>query len=632
MKSRYPAAHVDGRAGSCSNKIAPGRVWGERVTYTIQGLLHNRHAMALLVFLVAFLIFKSSPLHPINDSRYSMMLSQCLIDHRSFQLDHYAIPRLPAVVREDYVRNGDIYQLEQVGPHLYNVLPPGSSVLSVPFVLVANAFGISAVKSDNSFSIEGETGIEALLAALLMAGLAAIFFYTARLMLPPGYSLLVTVGGVLGTQIWSTASRAMFTDTWAVLLLGIAIFAVLAYETNGTLFRASLVASLLAWAYFTAPVYAVPVVAVSLYVLFTLTARQILAYALTGIGWAIGFAIYSWHNFGQLLPSYFRPGRLHFRVFWIALPGNVISPSRGLLIFVPTILFVVYLLIRFRGQLANKRLVAFALAAIVVQLIAISGFDHWWGGHSYGPRLSTSQVPWWVLLAILGLKAMLASRENRASVATWGTGLRTQALSFAGLLLLALSVFINGRGAISSATSVWSALPANVDEQPERIWDWRQPQFLAGLLPPPFPASVPLLPVRVRIDFTTRETEKYLWYGWSGPEPESRWTSATRAKIVFSLSEVGPMTLQLKMAPFLVAGKLDEQRVTIKLNGRTLANLSLRNPDLTVYPVSLPADALRERNILEFQIFGAASPASLGAGADQRQLGIRVASAELIPQ
>jgi hypothetical protein len=152
------------------------------------------------------------------------------------------------------------------------------------------------------------------------------------------------------------------------------------------------------------------------------------------------------------------------------------------------------------------------------------------------------------------------------------------------------------------------------------------------LLPVPFPANVPLLPVRVRIDFTTREAEKYLWDGWSLAEPESRWTSAARARMVFSLSEVRAMTLQVKMAPFLVAGKLDEHRVTIKLNGRTLAVLSLRSPDLTVHSVSLPADALREKNILEFQISGAASPASLGAGSDQRQLGIRVASAELIPQ
>ena len=557
-----------------------------------------------------------------------MMLSQCLINYRSFQLDHYAIPHLPPTLREDYVQNGDLYQLEQVGPHLYYFLPPGSSILSVPFVLVANAFGISAVKSDNSFSIEGETGIEASLAAFLMAVLAAVFFYMARLMLPLGYSLLVVVGGALGTQIWSTASRAMFTDTWAVLLFGIVIFAVLAYEINGTRVRVLLIGSLLAWAYFTAPVYAIHIAAISLYLLFIFTARQILAYALAGIGWAAGFVIYSWHNFSELLPSYFRPGRLHFRAFWIALSGNLISPSRGLLIFVPTVLFVVYLLIRFRAQLKNKRLVAFALAAIAAQLIVISGFDHWWGGHSYGPRLATGLVPWCVLLGILGLKAMLASREDRGNVATS----RTFALPFAGLLLLAFSVFVHARGAISSATAVWSVLPANVDQQPARIWDWRQPQFLAGLLPPPFPASVPPLPTRTRIDFTTREAEPYLWYGWSSAEPESRWTSATRATIIFSLSEIRPMALQIKMAPFLVAGKLEEQRVSIKLNGQSMTELSLSNPDLTIYPVLLPANTLRKRNTLEFHISGAASPASLGVGADERQLGIRVASAELIPQ
>jgi hypothetical protein len=601
---------------------------GESVTYVRRNLLHNRHAMALVVFLVAFCVFKASPLHPINDSRYSMMLSQCLIDYRSFQLDHYAIPRLPPVAREDYMQNGDLYQLEQRGSHLYYFFPPGSSILSVPFVLVAKAMGISAVNADRSFKLEGETAIEAFLAALLMAALASVVFYMAKLLLSPGYSLLVTLGGVLGTQIWSTASRAMFTDTWAVLLLGIVLLSVLAQATHGTRLRVPLIASLLAWTYFTAPVYAVHIAVISLYLLFTLTGRQVLAYSVTGIAWAGGFVIYSWHNFNQLLPSYFRPGRLHFGEFWVALPGNLVSPSRGLLTFVPTILFVLYLLIRFRKQLTNKRLVKFALAALAAHMIVVAGFDHWWGGHSYGPRLATGVVPWCVLLAILGLKAMLTSKENHETMATS----RAFVLSLAGLFLLVCSVFVHGRGAMAPATSVWNALPANVDTEPTRIWDWKQPQFLAGLLPPPFPANVPLLPMRTPIDFTTHDAEKYLWFGWSGAEPESRWTDGTRATIVFSLSELKPLTLQLVMAPFLVAGKLDEERVTIRLNGRILCQLVLRNPDLTAYPVSISQDALRERNILEFQISGTASPASLGLGADERELGIRVGSIELIPQ
>jgi hypothetical protein len=591
----------------------------------VRSLLRNRHVIALIIFLVAFLLFKSSRLHPISDSKYSMMLSQCLIDHHSFQLDHYAVPRLTVLQRGDYAQNGDIYQIEQVGSHLYYFFPPGSSILSTPFVLLANAFGTSAVKPDNSFNLRGEAKIEALLAAFLMAVLAAIFFYMARLLLPVSYSLLVTLGGALGTQIWSTASRAMFTDTWAVLLLSMVVFSLLAYETKGTRLRPVRLASLLAWSYFVYPSYAVHVTAISLYLLFIFDRRQQIAYVSTGIGWAAGLVLYSWHNFGQLLPNYFRPGRLLFGKFWTALPGNLISPARGLLIFVPAVMFVAYLLIRFRRQLPNKRLAGLAIPAMVSQLIMISGFDHWWGGHSYGPRLMTAFVPWLVLLSILGLNAML---KNGMA----GHGVRRFerfATSAVGIVLLSASIFINARGALSPATSIWNSLPENVDLKPERIWDWRQPQFLAGLIPPPFPPNVPVLEKNTSIDFTTRDADKYLWYGWSIAEPEGRWTSATHATMIFSLNEIRPLTLKIRMAPFLVRGKLDEQRVTVKLNEQTLATLPLSNFELADYSLSLPADRLRAKNVLDFQVLGAATPASLDVSQDQRQLGIRVAYVEV---
>jgi hypothetical protein len=591
----------------------------------VRSLFRNRHVIALIIFLVAFLLFKSSRLHPINDSKYSMMLSQCLIDHRSFQLEHYAVPSLPALQRGDYVQNGDIYQIEQVGSHLYYFFPPGSSILSTPFVLLANAFGTSAVKPDNSFNLPGETKIESVLAAFLMAALAAIFFYLARLLLPIRYCLLVTLGGALGTQIWSTASRAMFTDTWAVLLLSLVVFSLLAHETKETRLRPVLLASLLAWSYFVYPSYAVHVAAISLYLLFILSWRQQIAYVSTGIGWFAGLVLYSWHNFGQLLPNYFRPGRLLFGKFWTALTGNLISPSRGLLIFVPALLFVAYLLIRFRRQLPHKRLVVLALAAMIAHLIVISGFDHWWGGHSYGPRLMTAFVPWLVLLSVLGLNAMLKRRTVGNGIARF----ERVATSAVGIVLLAASIFIHARGALSPATSIWNSLPGNVDLKPERIWDWRQPQFLAGLIPPPFPPDVPVLEKNTSIDFTSRDAEKYLWYGWSIAEPESRWTNATHATMIFSLNEIRPLTLKIKMAAFLVPGKLDEQRVTVKLNGQTLTTLPLRNSELAEYSLSLPAESLRAKNVLEFQVLGAATPASLGAGQDQRQLGIRVAYVEV---
>jgi hypothetical protein len=50
------------------------------------------------------------------------------------------------------------------------------------------------------------------------------------------------------------------------------------------------------------------------------------------------------------------------------------------------------------------------------------------------------------------------------------------------LLLIALSIAINGRGAWSHATSNWNAAN-DIDSHPERLKDWSNPQFMAGLIP-----------------------------------------------------------------------------------------------------------------------------------------------------
>jgi hypothetical protein len=40
-------------------------------------------------------------------------------------------------------------------------------------------------------------------------------------------------------------------------------------------------------------------------------------------------------------------------------------------------------------------------------------------------------------------------------------------------------VAINLRGATDGRTALWNVIPINVDEKPERVWDWSDPQFLA---------------------------------------------------------------------------------------------------------------------------------------------------------
>jgi hypothetical protein len=405
-----------------------------------------------------------SPVQQPADSLYSMMVSQNLVRYQAFALDNYKFPTLRPVQDKKYTSNTSIYHLELINGHIYYYYGPGSSVLSAPFVAVMNALGMRASDANGAHDLPGEMKIQTQLACLLMAALAVVFFLTARLVLPLRWSILVAVFGAFGTQVWSTATRALWAHTWMIFLLGLVILILVAHELKGRRLRPVLLASLLSWMFFVRPAAVVPILVVTAYIL--IWRRELfLSYAVTGLAWLAVFVTYSYYHFGQLLPNYYRLGNeLSGRAFGVGLLGNLISPSRGVLVFVPFLLFVAYLLIRY-WRYTSTKLALLSLAAILPHVILVSSFPIWWGGFSFGPRLLTDAVPWFVLLTIVGLKAALPILRGPELVV--------------GALLLALSIGINGRGAISEATAMWNVRPASVDEHPERLWDWRDPQFLA---------------------------------------------------------------------------------------------------------------------------------------------------------
>ena len=559
----------------------------------------------LLIFLVTLAIFLFSRVHQVTDSTYSMMLTQSLLDYRTFSLDHYQTPAA--------------YQLETVNGHTYYRFPPGTPVLSMPFVWVLNRFGVSAVNPDGTYNPRGEVTIEAGLAAVLMAMLAVIFFFTARLLLPTSWSALITFGAAFGTQVYSTASRALWSDTWGIFLLGIVIFLMVARETGRHHLNPILLATLLSWTYFTRPTYAIPIAAISIY-LFLYQRKLLPLYALTGAAWFVGFVFYSQSHFSRFLPEYYGVSRLLFNTFGTALAGNLVSPARGLLIFVPVLFFIGYLLLRYRRFLTHLGLVWLSLAIIVLHLIAISGFPHWWGGHSFGPRFTTGLVPWFVLLGILGINAMLRWRAQQAEKETKSFFWRAQLVS--GVVLLFLSVIINTLGATSHATWLWNLRPRGIDEHPERLWDWRQPQFLAGYLPYPRPSTFPVLSF-TRIDFNSPDVDKFFWYGWNEGPADARWTEK-KAAFVFTLGAQRPTELALNLTAYLVPGKLMSQRVNVSLNGQALTSFTISEPSAQVQMIILPPESLRGENVLVLELPDAEAPQKLGAEPDPRPRGIKL--------
>lgn len=142
------------------------------------------------------------------------------------------------------------------------------------------------------------------------------------------------------------------------------------------------------------------------------------------------------------------------------------------------------------------------------------------------------------------------------------------------------------------------------------------------------PVEFPPLAPHARLQFSSEEAEKYLWYGWSGREVFSHWTNSGKAAVVFSVAEPTQKQQGIKMkiygGPFIAPGKVNAQRVTVELNDKTIAQWTLTNPEPAEHTIEIPAKLLRERNALVFRLPDAASPRTLGVSEDWRLLGFNV--------
>lgn len=575
--------------------------------------------LAGAVFVSALLIFSLSPNRQVGDSKFTLLVSHSLLEQGSFTLERYKIPNLLPRQDTQSFPQANLYQLEWQGDHLYYFMPVGSCVLSVPFVALGKVFGTSVVNVEQAYRARREIQLQSLLASLLMASLTAVILYTSQLLLPLGWSLLVALGSAFGTQVWSTASRAVWAETWGMLLLGIVIFMLLAHSVDKRKVNPMLLATLLAWMYFVRPTNSISIAAITIYILLAniFNFRFWLQYTITGVVWLAGFLAYSYYHFSTLLPRYYEASRLSSQTFWEAMLGNLVSPSRGLLIFVPVLLFVGFLLIRHWAQIPFRRLALLSLVVIGGHMIVISAFVPWHGGGCFGPRYSAGLVPWFAVLSVLSIKGMLkdrAARKEASKLGNWGLSL------WVGGTLLAVSIFINGRGAISPASLSWNNVPINVDIQPTKVWDWTYPQFLAGIIKPPQPRDYPLL--EHDVDFLNPESQKYLWYGWSPVGGDFHWTEGEEAGLIFALDEVTDLRMELTLGPFLAPGKLDSQRMNVFVNDRAVASFVLDKPKLNTYSFTVSQTVLDRKNRLVLDLPDAASPEYLGVGNDGRRLGI----------
>lgn len=195
-----------------------------------------------------------------------------------------------------------------------------------------------------------------------------------------------------------------------------------------------------------------------------------------------------------------------------------------------------------------------------------------------------------------------------------------------------LSLLINTWGAYNQKTTEWNETPNTIDSNPARLWDWKNPQFLAGIQQPPIVTSFPIIKNnKTTIFLNSIEADAFLIDGWGYAENRSRWTETKTARIGFSLETIQPISISLEFEPFIVLGK-NTQNFIFYINGERLEEYTFKSPELENINLEISEKYLKNQNIITIEIPEATSPAVLGISEDKRLLGMSVYLIEINKQ
>ncbi len=582
--------------------------------------------LALFSLGIFYLQFRAPISTTGNDSRYSLYVTQALLTTGSIRLDE-SLEAFGADIQQDY-------RLQVIDGHTYYFFPLGSSLYALPIVWAANQAGYRVD------SLQHESALQQVIAAAVSA---LIFLTTFAILRSCGvlwWSLLAALTVMLGSSFTSTLGTGLWALNFATLFVMLSLWLMIRFDSeHTTTVHPVWLGSFLFAAYLARPTTAVFILLVFAY-LFWRDRRELAATAVTALAWLLLFILYSRTEMGLWLPAYYLPQRLAGTNVPapVVLYGLLFSPGRGLFIFSPIFLLPLGLALwKWRG-LRHEPLFWLSLAWISLHVGSLLRFEHWWGGHSFGPRLLTEIVPAFVLLTAV------ISRH-------WPLGIRPSQqrwLATAGAITAVFSIYVNAyAGLYNPATAQWNAMP-HIDNAPQYLFDWRYPQFAATQAanctrltdfhlqrlanrqtrPAPYQigttidwtnaapdrtysrtrqwylpsfwrqpaAELPAIPANYQLfmpQINNGEPQDALLIGWVAGEGTAMTAVCPTAQIAFRFSDPEP---DAQYEIHLLAQSPGEQTITVLFNDTPLSNIQ-PGPALTEWVVPLDGRLLRRDSL-----------------------------------
>lgn len=362
----------------------------------------------------------------------------------------FALDAFPALTGGDPANPP--YFLRHMAGRWVSDYPVGAALLALPFYLPA---ALGGADPDGRILID----LEKLAAASFVAASAALVFAGLRREFDRGLCWWVTAVYAVGTSSLSISSQALWQHGPGQLALAAAIYSLVrARRVSGWAGWAGLP---LAFAVVVRPTNVIVAAALVVYAAVRYPGQR-LRLLLTAMPPVLFNLWYNGWYFGD-------PFRTQFPIFGIwnvplseGLPGILLSPGRGLLVYSPILLVAglgAILVWRAGGSRLFRTLAVGAAATILLY----GKYDVWWGGWTFGPRLLADLNP---ALAMLLAPAFARVRRRPAVIAV---------VAMLGLW----SAAAHGIGATERAP-YWNG---DVDGErfTEALWSWSDNQLVNPL-------------------------------------------------------------------------------------------------------------------------------------------------------
>jgi len=337
--------------------------------------------------------------------------------------------------------------------HVCSVFPPGMAILARPFFAPLVIAGFDPL--DLGLLVRMGHVVSALVEVLA----TLVLWSCVRRFVGPRWSLVLVLLYFFGTSVRTIASQALWQHSGVHLAVALALSLVLREESVG--YGRELVAGL-ALGLGTVVRQTTALVALGI---GGLSPRRLLA-GLAGA--AIGAApllAYNYLAFGSPLEQGYGTKPFDAPIA-TGLYGLLLSPSRGLLIYTPYLIFALAALLRawrWPGETA-RRLRTLSLVWLAT-LVLYASYAEWWGGRVFGTRFLDDLAP--LLFAALA----------------WGigTGMLRTVVTRALFGVLAAWSFLLFNAAALVYDQSWDTVPVNVNVDPSKLFSWSDPQWLAVL-------------------------------------------------------------------------------------------------------------------------------------------------------